>query len=382
MWSMRETSRANLARMTGLSRSTVSAIVSDILDSGIVKETRAGSSSGGRRPILLEFDNDARVVLGLEVGASHLDGVVTNLRGQILAREELPLLTREQPTETLDAACAMASRLLGGRADRLLGVGIAMPSPIDPASGRPLGTVMPAWSTTDVAKELERRLAAPVRLDNDANLGALAELWWGPGQQGGDLVFVKVATGIGAGLIIDGRIVGGSHGVAGELGHLSIDPNGPPCMCGLNGCLNMVIGTKALIARAEARRSLVPASTIPRERLDLDSLVTAAIAQDPLALEIIRFAGERLGEGLANLLNVLDPSTIVVGGAITRAGAALMEPIRQTIRRRTLLTPSGSERVVRSQIDRQGVALGAATLILRAALETSEIPLTSTRDIA
>lgn len=382
LWSKRETSRADLARLTGMSRSTVSAIVSDILDTGIVKETRAGSSNGGRRPMMLEFDDDARVVLGLEIGASHIDGVVTNLRGQIIARGERTLPTRERPTETLDAVASMGRDLLGTRLPALLGTGIAMPTPIDPTSGRPLRTVLPAWEQTDVAAEIQQRLSCPVRIDNDANLGALAEQWWGPGQNGGDLVFVKVATGIGAGLIIGGKIVSGAHGVAGELGHLSIDPNGPPCMCGLNGCLNVVIGTKALTARAEARRPHFPDSILPELGIDLPTLIRASTANDPLALEILRFAGERLGQGLANLLNVLDPATIVVGGEITRAGPKLMEPVRETIVRRTRLAPTGGDRVVRSQIDRQSVALGAATLILRAALETSEIPLAAIRETA
>ena len=382
LWSNRETSRANLARHTGLSRSTVSSVVNDILASGIVKETRAGSSNGGRRPIMLGFDDNARVILGMDVGASHVGGVLTNLRGQILARQERAMQTRGHPQHTLQTVHELAQELLGEHRSALLGAGVALPTPIDPVSGRPLRTTMPDWVEVDTVEVLEQRLGCPVRVDNDANLGALAEQWWGAGRDGGDLVFVKVATGIGAGLIIGGRIVSGAHGIAGELGHLSIDPNGPPCICGVNGCLNVIIGTQALIARADARRPHFPDSVLPGQGIDLSSLVEAAKANDELALEIINFAGERLGAGLANLLNVLDPATIVVGGDITRVGEPLMEPIRRTVRRRTLVTASGGERVVRSQIDKQSVALGAATLILRAALETFEIPLTVTPETA
>ena len=284
--------------------------------------------------------------------------------------------------EAIEAVAELGRELLFERSQTLLGAGVALPAPIDPRSGRALRTVMPEWSDVDVEAELTARLGCPIRADNDANLGALAEQWWGAGQDGGDLVFVKVATGIGAGLIIGGRIVSGAHGVAGELGHLSIDPNGPPCICGVNGCLNVIIGTQALVARAQARRPHFPDSRLPEQGIDLGALIDGAMNDDPLALEIVRFAGERLGEGLANLLNVLDPSTIVVGGDITRVGDPLMEPIRQTVLRRTLVTASGHERVVRSQIDKQSVALGAATLILRAALETLEIPLAVTRETA
>ena len=382
LWTRREISRAELARVTGLSRSTVSAIVNDILATGIVSETRAGSSNGGRRPILLGFNDDARVILGLDIGASHVGGVVTNLRGQILQRQERAISTRDAPREALDAITEVANELLQDNRSQILGAGVGVPAPIDRSTGRILRTVMPAWAEIDVARELSQRIGCPVRLDNDANLGALAEYWWGAGQDGGDLVFVKVATGIGAGLLIRGEIVDGAHGVAGELGHLSIDPNGPPCICGVNGCLNVIVGTQALLSRAEARRPHFPDSVLPSSGIDLPALIHAGQQEDELALEIFRFAGERLGTGLANLLNVLDPSTIVVGGDITRVGEPLMAPIRQTVLRRTLISSFSDERVVRSQIDKQSVALGAATLILRAALETLEIPLAVTREIS
>ena len=382
LWTRREISRAELARLTGLSRSTVSAIVNDILATGIVRETRAGSSNGGRRPILLGFDDNARVILGLDIGASHVGGVVTNLRGQILRRQEQPIHTRDDPYKALDAVAEVAKELLKDGRGLLLGAGVGIPAPIDPSTRRVSRTVMPAWSEIDVAKELSLRIGCPVRVENDANLGAMAEQWWGAGRDAGDLVFVKVATGIGAGLIIRGEIVHGAHGVAGELGHLSIDPNGPPCICGVNGCLNVIIGTQALLARAEARRPHFPDSALPSSGIDLPALIRAGQQEDELAMEIFRFAGERLGDGLANLLNVLDPSTIVVGGDIARVGEPLMAPIRQTVLRRTLVSSFSDERVVRSQIDKQSVALGAATLILRAALETLEIPLAVTREIA
>ncbi len=377
LWAHGEISRAELARRTGLSRSTVSAIVSDILATGVVRETRPGSSRGGRRPIMLGFEDNARTIVGLDIGASHVGGVLTNLRGQIIGRTDRLLWTREDPQRALDEAIDVAKDLIRMHPAKPLGVGVAMPAPLDPSSRRPLATVMPAWGDIDVADAIERRLQQPVRLENDANLGALAEQWWGAGRQRGDLVFVKVATGIGAGLIIGGKIFSGVHGIAGELGHLSVDPNGPPCMCGVNGCLNVVIGTQALLARARARLQHFPESPLAQATVDLQALIEAARANDPLALEIIRFAGERLGDGLANLLNVLDPSTIVIGGELTEVGEPLLDPIRKKVMSRTLVASQVGARVVCSQIDRQSVALGAATLILRAVLDTLEIPLTA-----
>ncbi len=382
LWAHREISRAELARLTGLSRSSVSAIVHEILASDIVRETRAGSSNGGRKPIMLGFNDDARTVLGLDIGATHVGGVLINLRGRVIARREWPLMTREAPYETLTAASELGHELLQEGPGSLLGVGVGVPAPIHPQSRRVFSTVMPAWHNIDFAGVIERSFRRPVRVNNDANLGALAEQWWGAGRGGQDLVFVKVATGIGAGLIIGGQIVTGANGVAGELGHLSIDPNGPPCVCGVNGCLNVIIGTAALLARTEARLPHFPDSTVRRHGVSLRGLIDAAREGDPLALEIVGFAGERLGEGLANLLNVLDPSTIVLGGDLTQVGEPLLTAVRRTVLRRTLVSTGGDAKVVASQIDKQSVALGAATLILRAALDKNEIPLEASKETA
>ncbi|MEO1232533.1 MAG: ROK family transcriptional regulator, partial [Myxococcota bacterium] len=245
VWEYREISRADIARRTGLSRSTVSTVMSELLDSGIVEETRQGSSNGGRRPIMVGFRDNARTVLGVDVGASHIDAVLTNLRGEILERGSRVMPTRDAPEATLDAITTMARQLIKASPAPCLGVGVGLPSPVHPSSGRVPREVLPRWSEVDVAQALFERIDRPVRIDNDANLGALAELWWGAGRGGDDLVFVKVATGIGAGLIVNGRIVRGAHGFAGEVGHLSSDPNGPPCICGVNGCLNVIMGTEA-----------------------------------------------------------------------------------------------------------------------------------------
>lgn len=377
LWEHREISRADLARLTGMSRSTVSAIVSDILPTGLVEETRAGSSSGGRKPIMLGFVDDARAIVGVDIGASHVGVAVVDLRGRVLHWSEEAAATRGDPDGTLARVESLIDRALtvSRTRDRLFGIGVSLPCPFDPQTGRPVKEVLPAWSQVDVDAVLGRVFSVPVRHDNDANLGALAELWWGAAHREGNVVFVKVATGIGAGLVVDGQILRGQHGTAGELGHFSIDPNGPPCVCGANGCLNVIIGTPALLARAEARRPHFPDSRLPRQGLDVDALVDAALDGDPLAREIIAFAGERLGEGLASLLNLMDPDAIVVGGTITRAGDHLLEPIRSTVRRRMRLVPLSVERVVGTEMDRHGIAIGAATLILEAALKNHEIPL-------
>lgn len=377
LWAERGLSRAELARRTGFSRSTISSIVPPLIAQGLVHESREGSSSGGRPPILLGFEDGARVLLGLDIGASHVGAVLTDLRGRVLRRGDERLSTRDHPRRALDTAIRLGRELVGHATAPLHGVGLGLPAPVEPRSRQPDPSIMPAWMQVDPVGEIRSAFGVPVRVENDANLGALAERWWGAGRGNDNVVFVKVATGIGAGIIIDGRIVSGSHGFAGELGHLSIDPNGPPCMCGMNGCLSVLVGTQALLERTRARLPHFPDSPLHHGELDLPALIRAGREGDPLASEIIRFAGDRLGDGLGNLLNLLDPGVLILGGDLTEAGELLLEPVRAAIRRRTLVRRDVDARVVRSRVDHHSVALGAATLILEAALRTWELPLIS-----
>ena len=268
LWKHQEISRADLARRTSLSRSTVSAIVSDLLSKGLAKEAYAGVSSGGRRPIILEFQDQSSFIVGIELGATHISCVLTDLRCKVRASWSAPAPVRDEPEVALGKMRMAVRSVLeadGVQPSQVLGIGVAVPSPVDrERPGELLPLVVPKWQGYNIASYLEGNFNRPVFVDNDANLGALAELWWGSGSSARDLVYIKVATGVGAGMIINGRIFRGSGGIAGEIGHTSIDPNGPPCICGLQGCLTTFIGTPALLERARnelrAKRLRPPAS--------------------------------------------------------------------------------------------------------------------------
>ncbi|HRE89077.1 MAG TPA: ROK family protein, partial [Myxococcota bacterium] len=241
IWSERAISRAEIARVTGLSRSTVSAIVEDLLETGLISFRGAGESQGGRPPVILGFEDDALALVGVDLGASHVSVIVTNLRGEARAWRTRNHNVRPDPEGSL----ALVDELIGealydaGMSDeRLVGIGVGVPSPVNPKHpGKVSPLVMPRWRDVNITARLGEVHSCPVLVDNDANLGALAELWWGKGVGARDLVFIKVGTGIGCGHIIHGDIYRGATGVAGEIGHLTLDPNGPPCVCGLTGCL-------------------------------------------------------------------------------------------------------------------------------------------------
>ena len=369
LWSEREASRADLARATGLSRSTVSAIVADLLETGLVREVRAGRSTGGRRPIVLAFQHEAACIAGVELGASHVSAVLMDLFGNVLDHREVSCAVRDEPEHALHVVRDCVGALLVGSPDarrRLVGVGVAAPSPIDPKRpGRLVPTLIPAWEGIDVIERLQGSFGRPIFVDNDANAGALAERWWSEAPDG-NLAYLKVATGIGAGLIVDGRILRGAEGVAGEIGHMTIDPGGPPCKCGLRGCLNTLVGTQQLLDRVRAMRPDHEPGPLHADPISLERLVAAASDGDSLACAVIREAGRTLGVGIANLLNLFNPQRVVLGGAITLAGDVLLDPIRQMISTRALAASTTS--IERSPLGEHGIAIGAATVVLEHAL--------------
>jgi len=383
LWTEREISRADLARRTRLSRSTVSAIVTDLLSTRLVKEARAGISSGGRRPILLQFQDQSSFIVGIELGATHVSCVLTDLRSNVRASWSAPAPVRDEPDLALEKMTMAVHSVLqagGVQPSQVLGIGVAVPSPVDrERPGELLPLILPKWEGRNIASYLEGTFKRPVFVDNDANLGALAELWWGAGSSARDLAYIKVATGIGAGLIINGRIFRGSGGIAGEVGHTSIDPNGPRCICGLNGCLATFIGTPALLQRAKdmlrASGSNRPAPT------SIDELVNAALESEPSSVELMRYTGNKLGIGIANMLNLLNPKMVVLGGGIARAGDLVLDPVRETIRGLSLPASISNTEIRTTGLNEWGIAVGAATFVLQAALETPAMFPTESREV-
>ncbi len=375
IWQRKRMSRAQIVREENLSRSTVSEVVAELLPTGLITEVGTGKSSGGRRPIILEFRDDAAVILGVEMGAAHVGVALTDLRGRVLAWHTRlhpvrtdPLGTRSLIGELCDVCLEEAAQ---GRP--LLGIGIAVPSPVDPAKpdGGLTEVVLPKWEGRLGLEGLSARLGAPLMVDNDANLGALCEHWWGAGRDVDDLAYIKVATGIGCGFVIGGEIYRGATGVAGEIGHLAITPHGKRCLCGLRGCLVTLVGTPALVERtaellgddaSEAR------SVLAGQVLTIGDIEKAALDGDPVARQVVTEAAEYLGIAVAGLLNLMNPAMVVFGGDLAGLGEMLLGPIRETVRQRTLVSQVTAATLVTSTLGTQSIAVGAATMILKDAL--------------
>ena len=210
-------------------------------------------------------------------------------------------------------------------------------------------------------------------VDNDANLGALAEHWWGVGSNVDDMAYIKAATGIGSGHVIGGEIYRGSTGIAGEIGHISVDPQGKPCICGLRGCLATVVGGPALVERAAELAAEYPGSNPSVDMTSIRDIVDAALAGDELALRICREAAVHLGRAVAGMMNLLNPKLVIVGGDMARLGDDLIDTMKKTVISRTLVSSVAAAEIRVSKLGPLSGAIGAATMVLKASLEDSRL---------
>ena len=367
IWRERHISRADIARVTGLSPSTVSAIVAGLQQAGLVRETGAGLSRGGRRPTMIGFCDDVFALVGVEIGASHVTVVVTDLRADVrTARWGLhPVLTDpDGALATVRAFIDDGLAELGIARRQVIGIGVGVPTPVRPDKpGRLPSHIVPAWRDHDVHEILSRAYGLPIFVENDANLGALAEQWWGAGKDGKDLTYIKIGTSVGSGPIINGELYRGAGGTAGEIGHKRMDPSGPRCPCGLTGCLTTFIGSETLVARA--RREVAGGDGAIA---NVGDLVRAARAGDAGARRIVADVGAHVGVAVASLMNVLNPAVVVLGGEITGVGELLLAPVRAAVRDRSLATTFEDTAITTSNLGDKAIAVGAATMVLRAAL--------------
>jgi predicted NBD/HSP70 family sugar kinase len=375
--------RVAVAHRTGLSRTTVSSIVDELLADNLLFEgqTVEAAPTGGRRATLLHFNAEAGYVIGVDLGRSHLTLLMTNLAGQIVARRSGPFDASLGPDVCLQQLIAelmdfTSEQQIGWH--QIIGVGLGIPGPMDAASRmlvRP--PRMPGWDQFDIRSVMERACKVPIYLDNDANMGARGESQYGAGRNVENMAYVKLATGIGCGLILKGDIYRGSGGTAGELGHVTIDDNGPICDCGNRGCLEAMAGAAAVTyaaahgiqrdASGDIAGQVASADEQTGNALDVADVVQAALAGDKAAQEAIQRAGYHIGIALAGLVNIFNPSLILLDGSMARAGELLLEPIRQGIARRGLAASSAITKVELAQLGDNAIALGAVATVIAAA---------------
>ncbi|MGE5587137.1 MAG: ROK family protein [Clostridia bacterium] len=367
-------SRADLARVTNLGRSTITGIASVLLEEGFLVELGSGESRVGRRPILLKFNEKARPVIAIKLAPGRIVGAVTDMDAHLLCQQERLLADSETADEIVEALIQMTHALLTEAKvdiDDVLGMGMVLPGIVDPKTGVSVWPSFFNWINVPMKQILEDRLGVQVFIDNDANAAALAEKWYGAGRDYADLVCVTVGAGVGAGLIVGGRLYRGGASGAGEIGHMTIDEEGPQCICGNRGCLEAMVSDKALVRQAVERLAENPGSMVlqlaegDKSKITREIIVEAAKAGDEMAQALIRQAGTHIGTGLANLVNILNPEAIIVGGeAAAQAGDLLLEPIRRTVKERAFAVLSEKTEILPAKLP-DGWLVGAAILVLQ-----------------
>ena len=371
IWREHQISRAEISRQLDLSRSTVTELVRELLKTGLVAEVGIGISSGGRKPIVLEFQDDAKVILGIDIGATHVSVAMTNLRGKLLFWKEKEYPVREDSEGTHKLINELCNESLSSQNlsyDKLLSIGVAVPSPVDPIRPEYLSeSIIPGWHGKSGLERLREKYGVPVYLDNDANLGALAENWWGAGKDVNDLIYIKISNGIGAGYIFGGKLYRGAKGIAGEMSHMPIDPNGRLCGCGLRGCLATVISAWALKERVKTLSTLYPSNVLVNGNPSIIDIENAALDRDPLAIQVVSEATTYLTSAITSLVNLMNPEMIIIGGSLSRLGELVLKPIREKMEESALVSTISKTQLKTSELGSKGIAIGATTLAIEQA---------------
>ncbi len=320
---------------------------------------------------------DGRLVLAMDLGASHLSVALVDGAGELYRPQAFDLTPSPDPVKILSQVISAARCLLTGQRDevgRIAGAGIGVAGLVDPRAGRVLSASNLGWANVDIGNVLTGFLGLSVRVDNDARLATLAEAIHGAGRGCSDLLGLWIGTGIGGGLILGGRLIRGASGTAGEIGHLPLIEDGPACSCGNRGCLEALAAGPAIAAAgrealARAKRKGIRSALrelCGDDPAEVTSRLVAAAADrgDPEARAIFVRAGAHLGAALAGAVNLLNPERIVVGGGVAGAGEHLLAPARRKLAERALAPPGGTVRVVAARFRDTGVLVGAGALVL------------------
>jgi N-acetylglucosamine repressor len=359
---------AEIARISSLTRTTVSDIVSDLLEEGLVSEVGVGESQGtqgGKNPILLSLVDDSRWLIGLDLGQNQFRGAVVNLRGKIRDVVSIPANDLDG-IESLTLIYQMLDKLISGNKQTLSGIGVGAPGLINTNEGMVVNAVNLNWKNIPLTSLLNDRYRLPVSIMNDCQAAALGEKTYGKGfQKDENLVLINVHHGIGAGVIINGCIYQGDGGFAGEIGHIVVKREGGElCRCGNRGCLETVASTRALIRQACSSISLYPNSLIPQDpqKITLESIEKAFKMGDPLAQNLVLETARYIGMAISMVVSVVNIHRIVLNGNMTRFGPPWLDRIRAETRNYSLERPLKNTIIEIGQLGENATILGAAAV--------------------
>ena len=364
----KQISRADLARATHLTKTTVSSIVSELISENLVEETGRGPSVGGKPPVLLGMIDDARHLIGLDLANSEFRGAVFDLRGKVLHNVSIPLKP-DNGRLALDLVYELTDALLAEVTSPLLGIGIGSPGLINARDGVIRQAVNLDWEDLPLRDLLQSRYSVPVYLANDSHAAALGEYTFGPDRGTENLVVVKVGRGTSAGIVLNGRLHYGDGSGAGEIGHVRVVENGKLCLCGHTGCLETVASSRAIIEKAEQvfiedPQSILHKYAETKGAINTDVILQAFLDGDAKIFQIVEEVGGHLGYAVANLIGVLNIQTLIIAGSLARFGQPLVDVISQEMKRSAMAALADETNVHVSELGLDVVMLGAASLLL------------------
>ena len=366
-------SRAELASCTGLNRSTVSSIVNQLLTEGLVQETTFQSDRVGRPGLLLELNPAGGFAVGVEIGVDFISLVVTDFVANVLWRERINSDPADGQDTILERAFQMTHRAVeegNARGLRPLGIGLGVPALVDLAHGELKFAPNLGWRDVPLRQLWSQEFGLPVFVENDAKASALGEYYFGVARGLHDFIYLIAGVGLGAGIMIDGKLFRGSHGYASEVGHMIMDPGGELCGCGKRGCWETLVRPLAVIRLfRENLLAGVPSTVLGDTCKDLDrvtfgDVADAAAQGDVAALAAMQKVGASLGLGIANLVNIFNPEMVVLGGALAYASQTLLPVIQKVVAANAMSIPSEDLKIAASAHGPDACVMGAATLVL------------------
>ncbi len=361
-------SRADIVQQLGLNKGTVSSLVNELIEEDLIHESGTGESSGGRRPVMLLFNEHAGYAIGIDIGVNYILGVVTNLAGGIV-HEKLKK-TRDLSVHQLTSLVSATIRYLMEQVPPskygVIGIGIGVPGIVDTA-GKVLIAPNLKWQDVDLKRIIEKEFQCPIFIENEANAGAYGEKRFGAGRNSHSMIYVSIGIGIGSGVILNDELYRGSNGYSGENGHTTIIVDGKECTCGSRGCWEAYSSEFALLQSAEQHEHLAGAS--------LEDLITLADAGNPVALELFQTLGTYIGIGIANLIKTYNPEQVIIGNRIRQAEHLIRSPIMEAVHSSSLPFQRAGLQINFSELSTYSAAAGVSAFAIEGFLKFSQRPL-------
>lgn len=367
-------SRVAIARETGLTKSAISKVVGNLIKAGLVEEVGTDNTIVGRKPVTLKLTTNRYFVIGVGVRRTKISVGIANLEGNITVRKAVFLKRNDTQESILKKIVNLIYRITKDsdmEMEKIIGIGIGSPGPLYAHSGVILSPPnFPGWHNVPLKKLINEEFKVPVFIDNDANVAALAEKWFGNGQGIDNFIYILLDLGIGAGIVINGEIYRGVDGVAGEFGHISISLKGKRCECGNYGCLENFASCLAIVSKVKklissGKKTILTKMVKGRlEDIEIETIIEAARRKDELALQVLGEAARYLSIGIANLVNLFNTKTIILGGRLAQAGEILLEPIRELVKKRVYSVTEKDLKITIGRFGEEIHVIGAGALAL------------------